>query len=102
MLAQYFTISGKITDNNNQGLPFSSVQVKGTTQGTNANSEGFYSLKLAAGSYELIFQYIGYKKKVEIIAPRDRDQTLSALYQDVNTSRNGRDSFYFWVINKCL
>ena len=67
LLAQYFTISGKITDTNNQALPFSSVQVKGTTQGTNANSEGFYSLKLAAGSYELIFQYIGYKKKVEII-----------------------------------
>lgn len=67
LLAQYFTISGKITDGNNQGLPFSSVQVKGTTQGTNANADGFYSLKLQAGTYELIFQYIGYKKQVETI-----------------------------------
>ena len=73
LLAQYFTISGKITDGNNQGLPFSSVQVKGTTQGTNANADGFYSLKLQAGTYDLIFQYIGYKKKVETIIVNAND-----------------------------
>ena len=73
LLAQYFTISGKITDGNNQSLPFSSVQVKGTTQGTNANADGFYSLKLQAGTYDLIFQYIGYKKKVETIIVNAND-----------------------------
>ena len=71
LFAQYFSISGKVTDSNNHALPFSSVQVKGTTQGTNANSDGFYSLKLQAGSYELIFQYIGYKKQVEKIVVTD-------------------------------
>ena len=73
LLAQYFTISGKITDGNNQSLPFSSVQVKGSTQGTNANADGFYSLKLQAGTYDLIFQYIGYKKKVETIIVNAND-----------------------------
>lgn len=65
LFAQQFLVSGKIADDKNQGLSFSSVLVKGTTQGTNANADGFYSLKLAPGNYELIFQYVGYKKKIE-------------------------------------
>lgn len=65
--SQIAVVSGKIVDENNVGLPFSSVQVKGTTQGTNANADGFYSLKLSAGTHELIFQYIGYKKKTEVV-----------------------------------
>lgn len=63
--AQTFLVTGKITDEKNQALSFSSVLVKGTTQGTNANADGFYSLKLQPGTYELIFQYVGYKKKIE-------------------------------------
>lgn len=66
-IAQTFSVSGKIADEKNQALPFSSVLVKGTTQGTNANADGFYFLKLQPGAYELIFQYVGYKKKVEKI-----------------------------------
>lgn len=65
--AQMYLVTGKITDDKNQALSFSSVLVKGTTQGTNANADGFYSLKLQPGTYELIFQYVGYKKKVEKI-----------------------------------
>lgn len=65
--AQTFSVSGKIADEKNQALPFSSVLVKGTTQGTNANADGFYFLKLQPGTYELIFQYVGYKKKIEKI-----------------------------------
>jgi hypothetical protein len=65
--AQQVLVSGKITDEKNQALSFSSVLVKGSTQGTNANADGFYSLKLSPGTYELIFQYVGYKKKVEKI-----------------------------------
>jgi hypothetical protein len=65
--SQQVLVSGKITDEKNQALSFSSVLVKGSTQGTNANADGFYSLKLSPGTYELIFQYVGYKKKVEKI-----------------------------------
>ena len=62
--SQTFLINGKITDEKNQALPFSSVLVKGTTIGTNSNADGFYALKLPAGTYEFIFQYVGYKKKI--------------------------------------
>ncbi len=66
-VAQSYLVTGKISDEKNQALSFSSVLVKGTTQGTNANADGFYSLKLQPGTYELIFQYVGYKKKIEKI-----------------------------------
>jgi hypothetical protein len=67
IFCQTFSVSGRIADDKNSALPFSSVIVKGTTQGSNANADGYYFLKLQPGTYELIFQYVGYRKKVETI-----------------------------------
>lgn len=67
-LAQNYVVSGKISDEKHQGLPFSSVIVKGTTIGTNANVDGEYTLKLQAGEYDLVYQYVGYKKRIEHIS----------------------------------
>lgn len=64
-VAQTYIVSGKISDEKRQGLPFSSVMVKGTTIGTNANVDGEYTLKLQSGEYDLVYQYVGYKKKIE-------------------------------------
>ena len=66
--AQTIILSGKITDEKNQGLPFASVMIKGTSLGTNANADGYYTLKVEPGKYQIIFQFIGYKKKTEEIA----------------------------------
>ncbi len=63
--AQQFTISGHIVDSANVGLPFSSVQLNNTSQGSNANSDGYYSLSLPSGKYQLVYQFIGYKKHIE-------------------------------------
>lgn len=54
-------VSGTITDSKNEVLPFSSIVVKGTTQGVSANSKGVYSIQLSPGNYTLVCQYIGYK-----------------------------------------
>lgn len=64
-------------DENKQALPFSSVLVKGTTQGTNANADGLYSIKLQAGTYELVFQYVGYKKKT-VTVTLNANETINA------------------------
>lgn len=77
ILAQTFTLSGKISDTKNNGLPFASVVVKGTTIGTNSNADGLYTLKLSKGTYEIVFQYIGYKKEIKTIT-LDGDQKLDA------------------------
>ena len=55
---------GRITDNKGESLPFANVYIEGTTRGTTANTEGYYSLDLADGAYHIVFQYIGYEKKI--------------------------------------
>ena len=58
-------LSGKITDANGEPLPFANVYIEGTSRGTSANTEGVYFLDLKNGTYRLVFQYIGYNKKIE-------------------------------------
>jgi TonB-dependent starch-binding outer membrane protein SusC len=56
------TITGKVTDETNTGLPGVNVLLKGTNTGTTTNGEGNYSLSVpeAAANGTLIFSYIGY------------------------------------------
>ena len=53
-------VYGQITDENNSALPFVIVYVSGTSNGTTANGEGFYSLDLPKGNYNISFRMIGY------------------------------------------
>jgi hypothetical protein len=54
-------IKGRVTDANNEPLPFASVYLKNTTIGTSANSDGEFSLSVPRGRHEVVFQYMGYK-----------------------------------------
>jgi len=60
--AQNQGVSGLITDENNDPMPFASVQVKGTTRGTTSNQEGQFVLALPNGQYTLVFQFVGYQR----------------------------------------
>lgn len=78
--AQSFSVSGKISGAKGEALPFASVLVKGTNLGTNANADGIYTLRLPAGDYQLIYQYVGYKKKTEAVTvdgPTTHDVSLN-------------------------
>lgn len=55
-------VFGKVTDENNQGLPFATLYFKNTSIGTTSNAEGNYSIEVNPGEYEIIFQFVGYKK----------------------------------------
>ena len=57
-------LNGRITDNKGEALPFANVYIEGTTRGTTANTEGYYALDLENGTYHIVFQYIGYEKKI--------------------------------------
>ena len=70
------TVSGKITDENNEALPFASIYLQGTTQGVTSNKEGNYSIELPAGKHELVFQFIGYKKHVESVTIESANQKI--------------------------
>jgi len=56
-------ISGKILDKEmqNEPLPFANVFIKGTSIGTTTDFDGNYSIRAAAGTYTLVFSFIGYE-----------------------------------------
>lgn len=63
-------IHGIIKDDKGELLPFSSILVKGTTQGVTANNHGQYQLTISPGNYIIVCQHIGYasqEKKVVIV-----------------------------------
>lgn len=70
-------VHGHITDNKNQTLPFSSVTIKGTLQGTTANNEGNFSIQLAEGDYIFVVQHIGYKTIEKKVAVGKEDLLLN-------------------------
>lgn len=102
-------ISGTISDARNEVLPYSSIIVKGTTQGVSANSKGFYSIQLNPGNYTLICQYIGYKaieKKVSVEKGKNLNvdfqlELQQYSLQDVTVSSNGEDPAYA-IIRKAI
>jgi len=54
------TISGTVTDENGDPLPFANVFVEETTIGTTTDIDGNYTLKVPEGSTSLVVSYTGY------------------------------------------
>ena len=98
--SQTFTISGKITDEQNKPVPFASIYIKNTTKGTSANSEGEYGLLLKPGTYEVQYKAVGYKqqsRKVELTKNQAVDivlQTETYQLNDVVVKSGGEDPAY--------
>ncbi|WP_343703027.1 DUF5686 and carboxypeptidase regulatory-like domain-containing protein [Chitinophaga sp.] len=55
-------IKGTVSNQKGERLPFATVMIKGTTNGVTTNADGVYHLEVAAGSYTIVCQYMGYKK----------------------------------------
>lgn len=70
-------ISGTVTDNNGNTLPFSSILIKGTTAGTSANNAGKYFINLEPGTYTVICQHVGYAKQEKTVTITTKEQTLN-------------------------
>jgi hypothetical protein len=76
-------VKGIIKDPEGEPLSFASVVVKGQATGTMANASGEFSLDLAANtSYELVFQFIGYKTVSHIVELKQSDITLNVVMQE--------------------
>ena len=53
-------VSGRVIDDQQQGLPGVSVVAKGTTTGSVTDTDGRYTFTVPAGASALVFSYIGY------------------------------------------
>jgi hypothetical protein len=56
-------IHGSVFNEKGDLLPFSSILVKGSTQGVSANSEGRFSINVKPGTYTLVCQHVGYQRQ---------------------------------------
>jgi hypothetical protein len=60
-------IKGHIVAASGEALPFATIFVKSTGSGTTSNAEGYYEIRLAPGTYELVFQYYGYQSVTKTV-----------------------------------
>jgi TonB-dependent starch-binding outer membrane protein SusC len=64
------TITGTISDENQQPLPGVNVVVKGTSRGTLTDNSGKYSISVDNQEAVLVFSYVGYIAKEESVGNR--------------------------------
>ncbi|MBK6952693.1 MAG: mucoidy inhibitor MuiA family protein [Crocinitomicaceae bacterium] len=57
---QVNNVSGRITDQYGEPLPFAMVRVEGSTVGTSTDLDGFYTLNIPQGKNQISVSYIGY------------------------------------------
>ncbi|OJJ21841.1 hypothetical protein BKI52_10310 [marine bacterium AO1-C] len=94
------TVKGRVIDKKGEGLPFATVYVKGTTNGTSTNDNGDYFLQVKPGNYELVFQYIGYQaltKQVTVEGAMILNVTLERevlKLKEITVTANGEDPAY--------
>jgi len=60
-------IKGRITDVNGRPVKSATLFVKELKQGTVANDEGYYELKVEAGAYNCVFQCLGFETETRMI-----------------------------------
>jgi hypothetical protein len=69
-------ISGTITDDKGNILPYASIFIKGSSQGTTSNNLGKYFLDLAPGNYTIVCQYVGYTRQEKTVILKTESLTL--------------------------
>ncbi len=72
-------VRGSVIDAEDNPLAFATIFVQENGSGTTTNEQGIYELKLAAGNYTLVFQFLGYKTKVEKVSIGDRYKNLDVV-----------------------
>lgn len=54
------SVSGRVTDQYGDPLPFATVMIEGSTIGTYTDADGYYHLNVPQGSKQITVKYIGY------------------------------------------
>lgn len=103
--AQSLSLNGRIIDTFGRPVPFASIFEQGTSNGTSANSNGEYQLRLKPDKHNLIFKAIGYSQENRELN-LSSDQTMNvvlqtAVYQlsDVVVKAGAEDPAYAVIRN---
>ncbi len=98
--AQQFVLSGRIVDDQNKPVSFVSIYIRNSTYGTTSNEDGNYQFKLTAGTYRIMYRFVGFKEETQTVTITDHDERLNIrlqreIYQPRSIdrqARNGRDT----------
>ncbi|MDR2848415.1 MAG: DUF5686 and carboxypeptidase regulatory-like domain-containing protein, partial [Bacteroidales bacterium] len=81
-LTQAQGIKGRVTAENGEPVVSASLYIKELRQGTTANEEGYYELKLPAGDYTCIFQSMGYEPATHQVTIRQGINLLNIVLKE--------------------
>ena len=74
------TIAGVLVDGESgETLIGAAVRIEGTLIGSATNLNGRYKIRVAAGTYQLEYSYIGYNTCLLYTSPSPRDRTRSRM-----------------------
>ncbi|WP_026978282.1 DUF5686 and carboxypeptidase regulatory-like domain-containing protein [Flavobacterium tegetincola] len=78
-------VKGTITDDQGKPIPFVSVFIENTYNGTSSNDNGSYDLNVTKpGTYTVVFQYLGYKTLKKSINPNQFPFLLNVILAEEN------------------
>ena len=82
------TISGTVTNTQDEALPDVNIYIEGSFIGTTSNAEGKYELKLkqANEKFTLVFQYLGFKTEKIELKDVDKNHQLNVVLAEEVTS----------------
>ncbi len=95
-------IRGRITDAQGEAVPFANIYIPQLSTGTTSNIDGNYELKLPAGNWKILFQYIGYQTQSYdlIIGNSFQEKNVQLITQnykipEVTILASGEDPAYY-------
>ena len=74
-------LRGTVTATDGQPLAFTTIYVVETQTGTTSNENGYYEIRLPAGKYNLVFQYLGYKTETREVSVGEDFLRLDIIMQ---------------------
>lgn len=78
-------LTGKVIDENNQGLPGVNINLSNGNS-TTTDFDGKYQLNLANGTYKITFTFLGYKTTSKEITITDGENTVDVTLQEDSKS----------------
>ncbi|WP_035568064.1 SusC/RagA family TonB-linked outer membrane protein [Hymenobacter sp. IS2118] len=79
--AQTGSVSGRVTDSKNEGIPGATVLIEGTTLGSSSNVDGTYSIQnVPAGAKTLVISFVGYntvRRPITVVAGQNTETAAS-------------------------
>jgi len=82
-------ITGKITNEKGEPLPFVNIIIENTYKGTTSNNDGNYELNIQqSGNYTIIFSFLGYKTVKKNITVKTLPYVLNVTLKEESVSLN--------------